>query len=99
MPGASWLHVSQSMHVESTKKSPGTFSGKRCCRLAMLRSYFKFSHAKAQRRKEAGQVEAKEQVRKRGLPPPLLGLDERGQAPLPDLFFYEILILQIVFVN
>jgi len=27
-----------------------------------------------------------EQVRKRGLPPPLLGLDERGQAPLPDLF-------------
>jgi hypothetical protein len=29
-----------------------------------------------------------EQVRKRGLPPPLLGLDERGQAPLPDLFFF-----------
>jgi hypothetical protein len=28
----------------------------------------------------------KEQVRKRGLPPLLLGLDERGQAPLPDLF-------------
>jgi len=28
-----------------------------------------------------------EQVRKRGLPPPLLGLDKRGQAPLPDLFF------------
>ena len=28
-----------------------------------------------------------EQVRKRGLPPPLLGLDERGQAPLPDLFY------------
>src|SRR6185503_19046959 len=36
MPGASWLQVSQSMQVESTKKSPGTFSGKRCCRLAML---------------------------------------------------------------
>src|ERR1043165_444548 len=35
MPGASWLHVSQSMQVESTKKSPGTFSGKRCCRLAI----------------------------------------------------------------
>src|SRR6185369_3535229 len=31
----------------------------------------------------------KEQVRKRGLPPPLLGLEERGQAPLPDLFFVE----------
>jgi len=29
----------------------------------------------------------KEQVRKRGLPPLMLGLDERGQAPLPDLFF------------
>jgi glutamine synthetase len=29
-----------------------------------------------------------EQVRKRGLPPPLLGLDERGQAPLPDLFYF-----------
>ena len=27
-----------------------------------------------------------EQVRKRGLPPLWLGLDERGQAPLPDLF-------------
>src|SRR6185295_2262451 len=27
-----------------------------------------------------------EQVRKRGLPPLLLGLDGRGQAPLPDLF-------------
>src|ERR1043166_5654810 len=36
MPGASWLHVSQSMQVESTKKSPGTFSGKRCCRLAIF---------------------------------------------------------------
>jgi len=30
-----------------------------------------------------------EQVRKRGLPPPLLGWDERGQAPLPDLFFSD----------
>ena len=29
----------------------------------------------------------KEQVRKRGLPPLLLGLDKRGQAPLPDLFY------------
>ena len=28
-----------------------------------------------------------EQVRKRGLPPPFLGFDERGQAPLPDLFY------------
>src|SRR5215213_10869192 len=28
----------------------------------------------------------REQVRKRGLPPPLLGFDQRGQAPLPDLF-------------
>src|SRR6185369_12373412 len=37
MSGASWLQVSQSMQVESTKKSPGTFSGKRCCRLAMVR--------------------------------------------------------------
>jgi hypothetical protein len=27
-----------------------------------------------------------EQVRKRGLPPLLLGLDKRGQATLPDLF-------------
>src|ERR1043165_8223628 len=39
MPGASWLHVSQSMQVESTKKSPGTFSGKRCCRLAITSQY------------------------------------------------------------
>jgi hypothetical protein len=31
----------------------------------------------------------KEQVRKGGLPPLLLGLDERAQAPLPDLFFSE----------
>src|SRR5690349_11216631 len=31
----------------------------------------------------------KEQVRKRGLPPLLLGLDERGQAPLPDLFISD----------
>jgi len=31
----------------------------------------------------------KEQVRKRGLPPLLLGLDERGQAPLPDLFSFK----------
>ena len=31
----------------------------------------------------------KEQVRKRGLPPPLSGLDERGQAPLPDLFSFD----------
>jgi len=29
-----------------------------------------------------------EQVRKRGLPPLLLGWDERGQAPLPDLFYF-----------
>src|SRR6185295_15536283 len=28
-----------------------------------------------------------EQVRKRGLPPPLPGFEERGQAPLPDLFY------------
>src|ERR1043166_636888 len=39
MPGASWLHVSQSTQVESTKKSPGTFSGKRCCRLAITSQY------------------------------------------------------------
>jgi hypothetical protein len=32
----------------------------------------------------------KEQVRKRGLPPLLLGLDERGQAPLPDVFFVDL---------
>jgi hypothetical protein len=24
------------------------------------------------------------------LPPPLLGLDERGQAPLPDLFYSNV---------
>jgi hypothetical protein len=34
-------------------------------------------------------LEKIEQVRKRGLPPPLLGLDERGQAPLPDLFYSD----------
>jgi uncharacterized heparinase superfamily protein len=34
----------------------------------------------------------KEQVRKRGLPPPLLGLDERGQAPLPDLFSFDQIV-------
>ena len=28
-----------------------------------------------------------EQVRKRGLLPPLPGLDKREQAPLPDLFY------------
>jgi hypothetical protein len=33
-----------------------------------------------------------EQVRKRGLPPLLLGLDERGQAPLPDLFYSDLFI-------
>jgi len=33
------------------------------------------------------QVRRIEQVRKRGLPPLLLGVDERGQAPLPDLFY------------
>jgi hypothetical protein len=38
---------------------------------------------------EMEQVEM-EQVRKRGLPPPLLGLDERGQAPLPDLFYSSV---------
>jgi len=32
-----------------------------------------------------------EQVRKRGLPPPLLGWDKRGQAPLPDLFYFKVL--------
>ena len=30
-----------------------------------------------------------EQVRKRGLPPLLDEFEERGQAPLPDLFFYS----------
>jgi len=34
----------------------------------------------------------REQVRKRGLPPPLLGLDERGQAPLPDLFSFDQIV-------
>src|SRR6185369_15395043 len=33
-----------------------------------------------------------EQVRKRGLPPLLEEFDERGQAPLPDLF-YSIVFL------
>ena len=33
-----------------------------------------------------------EQVRKRGLPPPLLGLDKRGQAPLPDLFYLKCFV-------
>jgi hypothetical protein len=31
----------------------------------------------------------KEQVRKGGLPPLLLGFDERGQAPLPDRFISD----------
>jgi len=38
------------------------------------------------------QVSWNEQVRKRGLPPPMLGLDERGQAPLPDLFISDLFI-------
>ena len=29
----------------------------------------------------------KEQVRKRGLPPPVPSKQQRGQAPLPDLLF------------
>jgi len=37
-----------------------------------------------------------EQVRKRGLPPLLLGLDERGQAPLPDLFYLSAPIVFIL---
>src|SRR5678816_195794 len=41
MSGASWLHVSQSMQVESTKKSPGTFSGNRCCRLAITQRLYR----------------------------------------------------------
>jgi hypothetical protein len=36
-----------------------------------------------------------EQVRKGGLPPLLLGLDERGQAPLPDLFILPDLFYSI----
>ena len=40
-----------------------------------------------------------EQVRKRGLPPLLLGLDERGQAPLPDLFIpSELFISSDLFI-
>src|SRR5580765_8012665 len=35
MPGAICRHASQSMQVESTKKSPGTFSGRRKATLAM----------------------------------------------------------------
>jgi hypothetical protein len=40
----------------------------------------------------------KEQVRKRGLPPPLLGWEERGQAPLPDLFYFSVPDLSLFFV-
>jgi hypothetical protein len=35
----------------------------------------------------------KEQVRKRGLPPLVVSKQQRGQAPLPDLFFIRGLIL------
>ena len=40
-----------------------------------------------------------EQVRKRGLPPPLLGLEERGQAPLPDLFYFYLFIPSDLFIS
>jgi len=39
-----------------------------------------------------------EQVRKRGLPPLLLGLNKRGQAPLPDLFFPDVLPSLVLFL-
>jgi hypothetical protein len=39
------------------------------------------------------QVQEEEPVRKRGLPPLFLGFDERGQAPLPDLFFFLLVLL------
>ena len=39
-----------------------------------------------------------EQVRKRGLPPLLLGLDERGQAPLPDLFYSHLFYSDLFYV-
>src|SRR5262245_25949539 len=38
--GASCRHASQSMHVESTKKSPGTFSGTRFRGFAIAASIF-----------------------------------------------------------
>src|ERR1700730_8075204 len=49
--GAIWRHASQSMQVESTKKSPGTFSGTRFLGFAMtdLR-YFHFTASRRQRR-------------------------------------------------
>src|SRR6185369_10258687 len=51
------------------------------------------SIARTGRRAPRRRSQEKEQVRKRGLPPPLLGMDERGQAPLPDLFsFLTVLI-------
>jgi hypothetical protein len=34
--------------------------------------------------------ERNEQVRKRGLPPLIEDLVERGQAPLPDLFYSSL---------
>jgi len=40
-----------------------------------------------------------EQVRKRGLPPPLLGWDERGQAPLPDLFYFYSMYVPWLFYS
>src|SRR6185369_1390478 len=40
-----------------------------------------------------------EQVRKRGLPPLLLGLGERGQAPLPDLFYSQRLLCLCAFAG
>jgi hypothetical protein len=52
------------------------------------RTFFKRNRASKKKNQSVEKNKSElEQVRKRGLPPPLLGLEERGQAPLPDLFF------------
>jgi len=41
----------------------------------------------------------KEQVRKRGLPPLVQSKQRRGQAPLPDLFFFDQVMFNLVILS
>src|SRR6185369_10532809 len=57
---------------------------------SFIPSYSTKSIPKDAKSSKTSLISKEEQVRKRGLPPLILGSDKRGQAPLPDLFFSRV---------